>query len=51
VKDDVPGVTAEAEINYKPTSYEGKGHLTITEKGGKVVKGHSVLTGKRIGDC
>mgnify|MGYP003332818386 FL=1 len=51
VKDDVPGVTAEAEINYKPTSYEGKGQLTITEKGGKVVKGHSVLAGKRIGDC
>jgi hypothetical protein len=51
VTDDVPGVTAEADINYKPTSYEGKGHLTIREKSGKEFKGHSVLTGKRIGDC
>ncbi len=49
--DELPGVTAEAEVSYKPDSYEGLGQLTIKDKAGVTVKGTSVLTGKRIGDC
>ncbi|MEO8225644.1 MAG: DUF3617 family protein [Gammaproteobacteria bacterium] len=49
--DDLPGVTAEAEISYKPESYEGLGQLVVKDKGGSTVKGTSVLSGKRIGDC
>lgn len=49
--DELPGVTAEAEISYKPDSYEGLGQLTIKDKAGATVKGTSVLSGKRIGDC
>ena len=33
--DQTPGVTAEAEISYTPTSYEGLGQLTIKSKDGK----------------
>ncbi len=46
-----PGVTAEAEISYTPTSYEGLGQLTVKSKDGTTVKGSSVLSGKRVGDC
>ncbi len=46
-----PGVTAEAEISYKPDSYEGLGQLTIKDKAGTTVKGTSTLSGKRVGDC
>ena len=49
--DQLPGVTAEAEISYKPDSYEGLGQLTVKDKAGTTAKGSSVLTGKRIGDC
>jgi hypothetical protein len=49
--DQTPGVTAEAEISYKPDSYEGLGQLTVKDKAGTTVKGSSVLTGKRVGDC
>ena len=49
--DETPGVTAEAEISYKPDSYEGFGQLTVTDKKGATVKGRSVLSGKRLGDC
>jgi hypothetical protein len=48
---ETPGVTAEAEINYKPDSYEGLGQLTVRDKKGTTVKGSSVLSGKRVGDC
>lgn len=47
----IPGVIAEAEINYKPDSYEGLGQLTVKDKAGTTVKGSSVLRGKRVGDC
>ena len=46
-----PGVTAEAEISYKPDSYEGLGQLTVKDKAGTTIKGSSVLSGKRVGDC
>jgi len=49
--DQTPGVTAEAEISYTPTSYEGLGQLTVKSKDGTTVKGSSVLSGKRVGDC
>jgi hypothetical protein len=49
--DQTPGVTAEAEISYKPDSYEGLGQLTVKDKAGTIVKGSSVLSGKRVGDC
>jgi hypothetical protein len=49
--DEVAGVTANAEISYKPDSYEGLGQLTVTDKKGTTLKGSSVLSGKRIGDC
>lgn len=46
-----PGVTAEAEINYNSNSYEGLGQLTVKDKAGATLKGSSVLSGKRVGDC
>jgi hypothetical protein len=49
--DDVAGVTANAEISYKPDSYEGLGQLVVKDKKGTTVTGSSVLSGKRIGDC
>ena len=49
--DQTPGVTAEAEITYKPDSYDGLGQLTVKDKAGTTVKGNSVLSGKRVGDC
>ena len=49
--DQTPGVTAEAEISYKLDSYEGLGQLTVKDKAGTIVKGSSVLGGKRVGDC
>lgn len=49
--DTEPGVTAEAEINYKPDSYEGLGKLLVKDKAGATLKGTSVLSGKRVGDC
>jgi hypothetical protein len=48
---DVAGVTANAEITYKPDSYEGLGQLVVKDKSGTTLKGSSVLSGKRIGDC
>jgi len=51
VTDDVAGVTANAEISYKQDSYEGLGQLVVKDKKGTTVKGSSVLSGKRIGDC
>jgi hypothetical protein len=49
--DQTPGVTAEAEISYSPTSYEGLDQLTVKSKDGTTAKGSSVLSGKRVGDC
>lgn len=49
--DQTPGVTADAEISYKPDSYEGLGQLTVKGKDGTTIKGSSVLKGMRIGDC
>ena len=48
---DMPGVDAKAEITYSPTSYEGVGQLTAKDKSGTTIKGSSVLSGKRVGDC
>jgi hypothetical protein len=47
----LPSVTATAEISYKPDSYEGLGQLLIKDQAGTTLKGSSVMTGKRIGDC
>ena len=49
--DQTPGVTAEAEVNYKPDSYQGVGQLLVKDKAGTTTKGSSVLSGKRVGDC
>jgi Protein of unknown function (DUF3617) len=49
--DQLPSVTANAEINYKADSYEGQGQLLIRDKAGTTVKGSSVMSGKRLGDC
>lgn len=49
--DQLPEVTAEAEVRYKPDSYEGLGQLLLRDKTGATVKGSSILTGKRLGDC
>ena len=49
--DTLPEVTAEAEISYKPDSYEGLGQLLLRDRTGATVKGSSVLTGKRLRDC
>lgn len=46
-----PGVTAEADINYKPDSYQGVGKLLVKDKAGTTIKGSSELSGKRVGDC
>src|SRR5258708_17423640 len=49
--DQTPGVTAEAEISFKPDSYQGLSQLTVKDKAGTTIKGSSVLSGKRVGDC
>ena len=49
--DQVPGVTARAEITYTQTSYQGVGQLEAADKSGTTVKGKSELSGKRIGYC
>lgn len=49
--DQLPEVTAEVEIRYKPDSYEGIGQLLLRDNKGATVKGNSILTGKRTGDC
>ena len=49
--DTLPEVTAEAEVRYKPESYEGLGQLLLRDRTGATVKGSSILTGKRLGDC
>ncbi len=49
--DQTPGVTAEADINYKPDSYQGLGKLLVKDKAGTTIKGSSELSGKRVGDC
>jgi hypothetical protein len=49
--DTLPEVTAEAEVRYKPESYEGLGQLLLRDRTGATVKGSSVLTGKRLKDC
>lgn len=49
--DQLPGVTAKAEVSYTPTSYRGLGQLEAADKSGKTVKGKSELSGKRLGDC
>jgi hypothetical protein len=48
---DIAGVDASAEINFTATSYEGLGQLVAKDKSGTSIKGSSVLSGKRIGDC
>lgn len=49
--DQIAGVDASAEITYTATTYEGLGQLVAKDKSGTTVKGSSVLSGKRIGDC
>ena len=49
--DEVAGIDAKAEITYGATSYEGEGQLLATDKAGTTIKGSSVLSGKRVGDC
>ncbi len=49
--DQMPGVTAKAEISYTQTSYQGLGQLEAADKSGTTVKGESELSGKRLGDC
>ena len=49
--DQAPGVTAKAEITYSQTSYEGLGQVEAKDKSGTTLKGSSVLSGKRVGDC
>jgi hypothetical protein len=49
--DQTPGVTANAEVSYKPDSYQGLGQLVVKDKAGTTAKGSSVLSGKRVGDC
>jgi len=47
-----PGTSFEAEVSYKPDSYEGRNQITVKDKAGTTVhKGSSVLSGKRVGDC
>ena len=48
---DVAGIDATAEITFSATSYEGLGQLTAKDKSGTSIKGSSVLSGKRLGDC
>ena len=47
----LPSVNATAEISYKPDSYEGLGQLLIKDQAGTTLKGSSVMSGKRVGDC
>ncbi len=49
--DEIAGVDASAEVTFGPTSYEGLGQLTAKDKSGTSIKGSSVLSGKRLGDC
>jgi hypothetical protein len=49
--DQMPGVTATADIAYTPTSYQGRGQLKATDKSGTTMAGKSELSGKRLGDC
>ena len=49
--DQLPGVTAKAEVSYTATSYQGLGQLEAADKSGTTVKGKSELSGKRLGDC
>lgn len=49
--DQLPGVTAKAEVSFTPTSYQGVGQLEAADKSGSTVKGKSELSGKRLGDC
>ena len=49
--DQMPGVTAKADITDTPTSYQGVGQLEAADKSGTTVKGKSQLSGKRLGDC
>ena len=42
---------AKVEVNYTATSYEGVGRMDLKTKAGKLMKGTSILTGKRLGDC
>ena len=49
--DQTPGVTANAEISYQPDTYQGVGQLLVKDKSGTTLKGSSVLSGKRVGDC
>lgn len=44
-------LTAKVEVNYTATSYEGVGRMDLKTKAGKLMKGTSFLTGKRLGDC
>jgi hypothetical protein len=48
---EVAGIDASAEITFSATSYEGLGQLTAKDKSGTTIKGSSVLSGKRLGDC
>ena len=48
---EVAGIDATAEITFSATSYEGLGQLTARDKSGTTIKGSSVLSGKRLGDC
>jgi len=48
---DITGIDATAEITFSATSYEGLGQLTAKDKSGTTIKGSSVLSGKRLGDC
>ena len=49
--DTMAGVTAKAEITYTATSSEGLGQIEAKDKAGTTIKGSSVLSGKRLGDC
>jgi hypothetical protein len=49
--DQTPSVTGNAEISYKADSYQGLGQVLVKDKAGTTVKGSSVLSGKRVGDC
>jgi len=48
---EIAGVDATAEITFSATSYEGLGQLVAKDKSGTSIKGSSVLSGKRLGDC
>ena len=44
--------TFEAEVSYKPDSYEGRNQITAKDKAGAAIQiASSVLSGKRVGDC